>query len=112
MKVKPLPTTAEPVVRTPLRPLVRDAIPLVRALPAPRAVLAASTPNLHGTFPTLNHFVNVLTYIVNELLYNPPVPDARRATCSTSPGSPTTAASLLSIQDAHGVFRPVAAGAP
>jgi phospholipid/cholesterol/gamma-HCH transport system substrate-binding protein len=94
VKVRPLLSTAEPVVRTRLRPLVRDAIPVVRELlPSVRLVNRAD--------PDLIRTANVLTYVVNEVLYNPP--GAEEGYLFHLAWFAHNGASLLSIQDAHGV---------
>jgi phospholipid/cholesterol/gamma-HCH transport system substrate-binding protein len=93
VKVRPLLTTAEPVVRTRLRPLVHDAIPVVRELlPSVRLVNRAD--------PDLIRTVDVLTYVANELLYNPP--GVEEGYLFHLAWFAHNGASLLSLQDAHG----------
>lgn len=92
--VRPLLTTAEPTVRTKLRPLVHEAIPVVRELlPSLRLVNRAD--------PDLIRTVNVLTYVVNELLFNPD--GAEEGYLFQLAWFAHNASSLLSIEDAHGV---------
>ncbi|MCW3039753.1 MAG: hypothetical protein JWM31_1658, partial [Solirubrobacterales bacterium] len=62
--VDDLATTAEPVVRTRLRPLVRELQPLASDLSPAVRDLSAVTPALTSAFKVLN-------YTVNELAYNP-----------------------------------------
>ncbi|MEA2468926.1 MAG: phospholipid/cholesterol/gamma-HCH transport system substrate-binding protein [Thermoleophilaceae bacterium] len=94
VQVRPLLSTAEPVVRARLRPLVRDAIPVVRELlPSVRLVNRAHQD--------LIRTANVLTYVVNEVLYNPP--GAEEGYLFHLAWFAHNGASLLSIQDAHGV---------
>ena len=93
VQVRPLLTTAEPVLRTRLRPLVHDAIPVVHELlPSVRLVNKAD--------PDLIRTTNVLTYVVNEVLYNPP--GAEEGYLFQLAWFAHNAASLLSLQDAHG----------
>lgn len=61
----PLLEEAEPVLREDLRPLVREAQPLARDLGPATRDLNEVTPDLIDSF-------KVLTYVVNELAYNPP----------------------------------------
>jgi phospholipid/cholesterol/gamma-HCH transport system substrate-binding protein len=81
------------VVRTRLRPLVHDAIPVVRELlPSVRLVNRAD--------PDLIRTVNVLTYVVNELLYNPP--GVEEGYVFHLAWFVHNGASMLSLEDAHG----------
>ena len=92
--VRPLLRTAEPTMRTKLRPLVHEAIPVVRELvPSVRLVNRAD--------PDLIRTVRVLTYVVNELLYNPPGPE--EGYLFQLAWFAHNGASLLSLEDAHGV---------
>jgi phospholipid/cholesterol/gamma-HCH transport system substrate-binding protein len=94
VRVRPLLRTAEPLLRTRLRPLVREAIPVVsELLPSVRYVNRAD--------PDLIRTVGVLTYVVNELLFNPPGPE--EGYLFHLAWFAHNGASLLSIQDAHGV---------
>lgn len=94
VQVRPLLRTAEPVLRTRLRPLVRDAIPVVHELlPSVRLVNRAD--------PDLIRTTGVLTYVVNELLYNPP--GSEEGYLFHLAWFAHNADSLLSLQDAHGV---------
>lgn len=67
-KTGDLAALAEPVLRKQVRPLVRDLQPLARDL-GPTAV------DLNRTAPDLIDTFKVLTYVVNELGYNPPGSD-------------------------------------
>jgi phospholipid/cholesterol/gamma-HCH transport system substrate-binding protein len=94
VQVRPLLRTAEPVLRTRLRPLVHDAIPVVHELlPSVRLVNRAD--------PDLIRTADVLTYVVNELLYNPP--GAEEGYLFHLAWFAHNADSLLSVEDAHGV---------
>jgi phospholipid/cholesterol/gamma-HCH transport system substrate-binding protein len=93
VQVRPLLRTAEPVLRTRLRPLVHDAIPVVRELlPSVRLVNRAD--------PDLIRTVRVLTYVVNELLYNPP--GVEEGYLFYVAWFVHNGASMLSLEDAHG----------
>jgi phospholipid/cholesterol/gamma-HCH transport system substrate-binding protein len=92
--VRPLLRTAEPTVRTKLRPLVQEAIPVVRELlPSVRLINRAD--------PDLIRTVRVLTYVANELLFNPPGPE--EGYLFQLAWFAHNGASLLSLEDAHGV---------
>jgi phospholipid/cholesterol/gamma-HCH transport system substrate-binding protein len=93
VQVRPLLRTAEPVIRTRLRPLVHDAIPVVaELLPSVRLVNQAD--------PDLIRTVRVLTYVVNELLYNPP--GVEEGYLFYVAWFVHNGASMLSLEDAHG----------
>jgi phospholipid/cholesterol/gamma-HCH transport system substrate-binding protein len=92
--VRPLLRDATPLLRDQLRPLVREATPLV-------GELRPSLDLLNGSAPNLQKATDVLTYVANELGYNPP---------GTEEGYLFwlawffhNSASMLSVQDAHGV---------
>jgi phospholipid/cholesterol/gamma-HCH transport system substrate-binding protein len=65
---RPLLDVTEPVVRTQLRPFIKDAQPIARAL-RPTVV------NLNKVTPSLSDAFRALGYAVNELAYNPPGDD-------------------------------------
>ena len=94
VQVRPLLRTAEPTIRTRLRPLVRTAIPVVQELLPSVELVNRADPDLIRT-------VKVLTYVVNELLYNPPGPE--EGYLFWTAWFVHNADSILSIQDAHGV---------
>jgi phospholipid/cholesterol/gamma-HCH transport system substrate-binding protein len=58
-------STAEPIVRTQARPLVRALRPLADDLSPALTDLSDQTPYLSGAFQVVN-------YVLNELAYNPP----------------------------------------
>jgi phospholipid/cholesterol/gamma-HCH transport system substrate-binding protein len=86
--------TAEPTLRTRLRPLVRAATPVVGLLRPSLDLVNRADPNLIRT-------VDVLTYVVNELAYNPP--GTEEGYLFWLAWFAHNAASILSIEDAHGV---------
>lgn len=84
---------AEPVLRTRLRPLTRRSQPLARhAAPATRD-LSAVTPSLSTAF-------QVLTYLTNEVAYNPPGDD--EGFVHWAAWFTHNLDSFVSTQDAHG----------
>jgi phospholipid/cholesterol/gamma-HCH transport system substrate-binding protein len=64
---RPVVELGEPLLRRRLRPLVRELQPFARNLSAATGQLDRVTPHLSNAF-------RVLTYVVNELAYNPPGP--------------------------------------
>jgi phospholipid/cholesterol/gamma-HCH transport system substrate-binding protein len=94
VQVRPLMRTAEPTLRTRLRPLVRAATPVVGLLQPSLDLVNRADPNLIRT-------VDVLTYVVNELAYNPP--GTEEGYLFWLAWFAHNAASILSIEDAHGV---------
>jgi phospholipid/cholesterol/gamma-HCH transport system substrate-binding protein len=93
VQVRPLLRTAEPTIRTRLRPLVHEAIPVVQELLPSVRLVNQSDPDLIRT-------VKVLTYVANELLYNPPGPE--EGYLFQLAWFLHNGASMLSIEDAHG----------
>lgn len=94
VQVRPLLRTAEPTLRARLRPLVRAAIPVVRELRPSVDLVNRADPDLIRT-------VDVLTYVVNELLYNPP--GTEEGYLFWLSWFAHNSSSVLSIEDAHGV---------
>ena len=92
--VRPLLRDATPVVRDDLRPLVREARPLVRELRPSLRLLNRSQPDLDRT-------LDVVTYLANVLGYNPP--GGEEGYLFWGSWFFHNAASVLSLQDAHGV---------
>jgi phospholipid/cholesterol/gamma-HCH transport system substrate-binding protein len=91
--VRPLLRDATPTVRDNLRPLVRDATPLVHQL-------RPSLDLLNKSQPDLDRSIDVLTYVANELGYNPPGAD--EGYLFYLAWFFHNSASMLSLQDAHG----------
>jgi len=91
--VRPLLRDAAPILRDDLRPLVREATPLVRDL----------RPSVARLKPATNSLIragDVLTYVANELGYNPPGPE--EGYLFWLAWFNHNANSILSIEDAHG----------
>jgi phospholipid/cholesterol/gamma-HCH transport system substrate-binding protein len=92
--VRPLLRDATPLVRDQLRPLVGEAVPVVRKL-------RPSLELLNQVQPDLDRSADVLTYVVNELGHNPP--GAEEGYLFWTGWFIHNAASIVSIEDAHGV---------
>jgi phospholipid/cholesterol/gamma-HCH transport system substrate-binding protein len=108
-KVTPLAQEATPIVREQVRPFVRDARPVVRSLKAPATELAASSPDLTNTFTVLNHFLNLASY--NEKgRQGPTVAGRDEGYLFWLAWLQHNGASLFSMSDANGPFRPVTIG--
>ncbi len=91
--LRPLVREATPIVRDKLRPFVKAGVPALREL---RPAAAA----LGGTLTDLPSVTRRLNYIVNELTYNPP--GSEEGYLFWTPWFFHNAASMLSTQDAHG----------
>jgi phospholipid/cholesterol/gamma-HCH transport system substrate-binding protein len=91
--VRPLLRDATPLLRDRLRPLVRETTPLVHRLRPSLDLLNRSQPNLDRS-------LDVLTYVANELGYNPP--GGEEGYLFWLAWFFHNSASMLSIQDAHG----------
>jgi phospholipid/cholesterol/gamma-HCH transport system substrate-binding protein len=87
-----------PVLRTEIRPFVREARPLVRNLRPASNKLAKATPSLSKVFGVLNHLFNDLGYF--------PGGGQHGYLWWLSWGS-HNARTLFSVQDANGDFRPL-----
>lgn len=89
---RPLLDRAEPLVRTQVRPLVRQAQPLVSGLTPAVRDLTTQTPDLAAAF-------QVLDYVANELVYEPP---NREGYLFWLAWFAHNTDSMLSVEDAHG----------
>jgi phospholipid/cholesterol/gamma-HCH transport system substrate-binding protein len=92
--LRPLLRDAVPILRDQIRPLVRGAQPLAADLPPTLRDLLGVTPDLVRAF-------RVLTYVVNELAYNPAGPE--EGYLFWTAWFSHNANSILSVEDAHGV---------
>ena len=95
-----------PILRTQIRPFVRDARPLVRDLKPAAQNLAKATPDLTTSFTALNHLFNMLGY--NPAGHNPP--GANPGYLYTLAWLSHQGANLFANNDANGSFRPVFIG--
>ncbi len=92
-----------PILRTQIRPFVRDARPLVRDLRPAAQNLATATPELTKSFGVLNHLFNMLGY--NPAGHNPP--GANPGYLYTLAWLGHQGANIFGSNDANGSFRPV-----
>ena len=90
---QPLLRSATPIVRDDLRPLVREGIPLFKAL-------RPSLRDLNRATPRLVRVGKVLNYLANELGYNPP--GSEEGYLFWVPWFAHNAQSTVSVDDAHG----------
>jgi phospholipid/cholesterol/gamma-HCH transport system substrate-binding protein len=63
--ILPLANEAAPIIKSEIRPFVKDARPLVRDLKPASHDLSAATPDLTRTFTVLNHLFNLIGYNPN-----------------------------------------------
>jgi phospholipid/cholesterol/gamma-HCH transport system substrate-binding protein len=91
--VRPLLRDAAPLLHDQLRPLVRETVPLVHQL-------HPSLDLLNRSQPDLDRSLDVLTYVANELGYNPP--GGEEGYLFWLAWFFHDSASMLSLQDAHG----------
>jgi phospholipid/cholesterol/gamma-HCH transport system substrate-binding protein len=61
-QIRPFALAAEPIIRTKIRPFVRDARPYVRQLKPAARNLARATPDFTATFHELNRLFNMAAY--------------------------------------------------
>jgi phospholipid/cholesterol/gamma-HCH transport system substrate-binding protein len=104
--VIPFARDTAPILRTQIRPFVRDARPVVRDLQPAAKNLATATPDLTKSFGVLNHLFNMLGY--NPAGHN--APGANPGYLFTLAWLGHQGANLLSSNDANGSFRPVFLG--
>jgi phospholipid/cholesterol/gamma-HCH transport system substrate-binding protein len=106
----PLALQATPVLRTSVRPFVRDARPLVRKLGPPSQQLADATPDLTRSFTVLNHLFNMVGY--NKNGREDPSKAARdEGYLFWLAWLDHIGSAVFSSGDAHGPFRAIAPGA-
>ncbi|TML02740.1 MAG: MCE family protein, partial [Actinobacteria bacterium] len=110
-QVTPFATEAAPILRTEIRPFVRDARPVVRDLKPASKNLARATPDLTRTFTVLNHLFNMVGFNPNGR-EGPDNPKRDEGFLFWLAWLNHNGAALFSSSDAHGPFRPVTLGAP
>jgi phospholipid/cholesterol/gamma-HCH transport system substrate-binding protein len=93
-QLDPFAALGEQTLRKDVRPLVRDALPLVGSLSYAIPDLARSTPNLASGARSINYFFN-------ELAYNPPAKDDE-GFLFWGPWAGHNINSMFSAADAHG----------
>jgi phospholipid/cholesterol/gamma-HCH transport system substrate-binding protein len=100
-----IPFTREtaPILRTQIRPFVRNARPVIRDLRPAANDLAKATPDLTKSFGVLNHLFNMLGY--NPAGHNPPGANPGYLFALAWLGH--QGANIFSSNDANGSFRPV-----
>ena len=103
--LRPLAREAEPLLRTRIRPLVRDARPLVRDLRPAAFDLARSTPELRRTFAVLNNFLNMAAFNPRGR-EGPDVAGREEGFLFWIAWVSHQSANLFATADAHGPFRP------
>ena len=100
-----------PILRTEIRPFVRDARPVVRNLKPASKNLATATPDLTRTFTVLNHLFNMVGFNPNGR-EGPGVAGRDEGFLFWLAWLDHNGAALFSSSDANGPFRPVSLGAP
>jgi phospholipid/cholesterol/gamma-HCH transport system substrate-binding protein len=106
----PLANEATPLLRTSIRPFVRDAQPLARKLGPPAGQLATATPDLTRSFTVLNHLFNMVGY--NQNGREDPGKAARdEGYLFWIAWLDHIGSALFSSSDANGPFRPITIGA-
>ena len=98
-----------PILRTQIRPFVRDARPLVRDLIPAAQNLAKATPDLTISFTALNHLFNLVSYNSNGR-EGPDNPARQEGYLFWVAWATHTATDLFSSGDANGPYRPVFIG--
>jgi phospholipid/cholesterol/gamma-HCH transport system substrate-binding protein len=110
-QITPFATEAAPILRTEIRPFVRDARPVVRDLKPASKNLATATPDLTRTFTVLNHLFNMVGFNPNGR-EGPDNPKRDEGFLYWIAWLDHNGAALFSSSDANGPFRPVTLGAP
>jgi phospholipid/cholesterol/gamma-HCH transport system substrate-binding protein len=109
--VTPFAKEAAPILRTEIRPFIRDARPVVRDLKPASKNLKTATPDLTRTFTVLNHLFNMVGFNPNGK-EGPDVANRDEGFLFWIAWLDHNGASLFSSSDANGPFRPVTIGAP
>jgi phospholipid/cholesterol/gamma-HCH transport system substrate-binding protein len=110
-EITPFAKEAAPILRTAIRPFVRDARPVVRDLKPASKNLAAATPDLTRSFTVLNHLFNMVGFNPNGR-EGPGVAKRDEGFLFWIAWLDHDGAALFSSSDANGPFRPVTLGAP
>jgi phospholipid/cholesterol/gamma-HCH transport system substrate-binding protein len=107
----PFAQEAAPVVRDQIRPFTREAQPLVDDLRPAARNLGKATPDLTGSFETLNRLFNMVGYNPNGK-EGPTVASRDEGFLYWIAWLQHNGAALFSSSDANGTFRPVTVAAP
>ena len=110
-RITPFAKEAAPILRTEIRPFVRDARPVVRDLKPASKNLATATPDLTRTFTVLNHLFNMVGFNPNGK-EGPDVAKRDEGFLFWIAWLDHNGDALFSSSDANGPFRPVTLGAP
>jgi phospholipid/cholesterol/gamma-HCH transport system substrate-binding protein len=110
-EITPFAKEAAPILRTEIRPFVRDARPVVRDLKPASKNLATATPDLTRTFTVLNHLFNMVGFNPNGR-EGPDNAKRDEGFLYWIAWLDHNGAALFSSSDANGPFRPVTLGAP
>jgi phospholipid/cholesterol/gamma-HCH transport system substrate-binding protein len=103
--LRPLAREATPLLRGRIRPLVRDARPLVRDLRPAASDLARATPDLTRVFGVLNNFFNMAAFNPRGR-EGPAVSGREEGFLFWIAWVSHQSANLFATADAHGPFRP------
>jgi phospholipid/cholesterol/gamma-HCH transport system substrate-binding protein len=103
--LRPFARDATPLLRSRIRPLVREARPLVRDLRPAARDLSESTPELTRVFKVLNSFFNMAAFNQNGR-EGPEVSSRHEGYLFWIAWVAHQSAQLFSTADAHGPFRP------
>ena len=110
-EITPFAKEAAPILRTQIRPFVRDARPVVRDLKPASKNLKTATPDLTRTFTVLNHLFNMVGFNPNGK-EGPDNAKRDEGFLFWIAWLDHNGSSLFSSSDANGPFRPVTIGAP
>jgi phospholipid/cholesterol/gamma-HCH transport system substrate-binding protein len=106
---RPMALEATPLLRSDIRPFVREARPLVSELGVTARRLVRSEPGLTRTFTVLNHLFNMLAHNPNGA-EDPSVADRVEGYLFDLAWTSHQSNNLFSNQDAHGTGRPITTG--
>jgi phospholipid/cholesterol/gamma-HCH transport system substrate-binding protein len=103
--LEPLGEEAAPILRSKIRPFVRETRPLVRDLKPSASQLAKATPQLTRVFEVLNTFLNLAAYNPNGR-EGPEKQDRQEGYLFWAAWLAHNGGALFSTSDANGIFRP------